>query len=374
MSKNQAKPNDRIKEIQMAPKCEQLTTEQWRECCRFFAINDTEHVNPQSNLNSVAGPTLLICPATLIGNWIKEFNRHFDSASGMKLLVAHNKRFKNGEQLNVTKHGHLLLAASTRRAKEDQTRLVIITSQESYESAVAGKFFRSSRSPRQLAEDAIKEERLRESSIEIRWGLVMRDEFHLRVNAGAGTVKILKNFFRSPRLILASGTPVNGGSSRLIGYIGIMPYQIWGGTPFDIANPANLEALAIQIRRAIKFKDQDDLRQAGMNSNKFLKRILLARTESCWWFGKPCKIDTLVTTSEHALTLKPKSLASINSFFRRCEINEQSPAEKKSGLAEIKAIEAKKRRGVIAKQVSHHREIPFDEKVLNFSGSDVYES
>lgn len=121
-------------------------------------------------MSAKSGPVLIIPPAGLIGTWIKEFEASIDETNkwvDMTMLVGHSQ---SGNGREVSKEAPALMekwsSNSYVRPRQNQTRLLVVTSSRSYSTHVL----------RELQERTDDPRRPRNLSY---WGMVLRDEVHI---------------------------------------------------------------------------------------------------------------------------------------------------------------------------------------------------
>ncbi|KAI8368638.1 SNF2 family N-terminal domain-containing protein [Choanephora cucurbitarum] len=217
-------------------------------------------------------PTIIICPATVMKQWVQEFHKWWPP---LRVAILHSSGtgVRNNNNFNHDDHNELELYHSEEEEDEeyepDRRGKSAKRSKKQKSSTKSILTTRMGRNAAALVEKAIKEggilvttysgvQSYREILLKHKWGYVVLDEGHKIRNPDSSTTLAIKQF-KTPHRIILSGTPIQNNLKELWslfdfifpGRLGTLPvFQTQFSVPISIGGYAN--ATNVQVQTAYK--------------------------------------------------------------------------------------------------------------------------
>ncbi len=238
---------------------------------------------------------MLFAPRNLLSNWIRQWKEHVEPHSGldMQIFIGHGTA-----QSEFRLHPDDTTKSLVQIKEKDgyhfqgQERIVILTTSGSYENHVRKPFLFMETSEKVVSVGKTGKTRTipqQQFFNGIRWGRVIRDEFHKERSSQSKMMAILREIrSNNPdmRFFGLSGTPWEISPEDLQQYLKVMESSSWATDQvLSLATEVNFKALIKDYREASTSKDmKKKKRDVATKFSHILTKIMIRRTSDSKWF------------------------------------------------------------------------------------------
>lgn len=278
----------------------------WPIACPCAGRSLTCHLPPNH------GPALILVPAKLIGNWIREWNSlfhdpdtpdpeagHAATCAAMTLLVGHSHKYTNAVKLDDTNksllHGQvkfknyscdetkpMFRPSGSVKMNSDHSRVAVVTSPQSFSKRVYSFLARP------MSYDDPDGPELKNA---VHWSRVIRDEAHEEKNGETQGIKIFQgghSVHGSPFRWALSGTPFELSPRDIIEYVRPLEHNWDRYVEDDISRctVVRIENIALKFKQSFNKPRSPEYREAVADFQVVLQQLFIRRITETKWFGK----------------------------------------------------------------------------------------
>jgi SNF2-related domain len=252
------------------------------------------------------GATLVVSPKSLLLSWAQQWSATIPNGQDkhnimkLRLFIGHGDVTRR--VLEKIGHPDIQLIAEHQdniQAKEDMTsgcndhRYMIITTPQSFETRVHPYTDRLNPNVRQnfYNDHGIL--------ARLKWGLIIRDEFHLEKGSSSTTIRVFRKLTRRqdetllPTWLL-SGTMFDKGPIDLQHWMDVLETDTWAQHPsLKHAMEEPYKILSTRVQRLVNKpppllqSEKQEMERLATNFSAILEELAICRTAQSTWFGKP---------------------------------------------------------------------------------------